>query len=92
MTATAPEPMRQLALNVSRLMEERELSPARVAERAGIHRSHINLILRGERMVRLDTLVKLAGALEVAPERLLDGVAWVADGRGGGEFRADEQG
>jgi transcriptional regulator with XRE-family HTH domain len=86
MTA-APEPMRQFVSNLNREIERRGLSPAEVAARAEIHRSHLALILAGERMVQLDTLVKLAGALEVPPERLLAGVEWVSDGRGGGEFQ-----
>ena len=82
-----PEPMRQFVANLDRLSAERGLSPAELAARAEIHRSHLTMILAGERMVQLDTLVKLAGALEVPPERLLEGVEWVSDGRGGGEFR-----
>lgn len=87
MTAAVPEPMRQFVSNLSREIERQGLSPAEVAARAEIHRSHLALILRAKRTVQLDTLVKLAGALEVPPERLLEGVEWVSDGRGGGEFR-----
>jgi transcriptional regulator with XRE-family HTH domain len=84
--------MRQLAANVRRSMEWEGLSVAEVGRRAEMHRAHVNAILRGERMVRLDTLIKLAGALEVPPERLLEGVEWVPDGEGGGEFRLEEGG
>jgi transcriptional regulator with XRE-family HTH domain len=88
MTASAvPEPMRQLASNLERAIAEKGLSVAAVADRAEIHSGHLCLILRGKRMVQLDTLVKLAGALEVSPGDLLAGVTWVSDGRGGGEFR-----
>ena len=87
MTAAVPEPMRQFVANLGRLIAARGLSPAEVAARADIHRSHLSLILAGERMVQLDTLVKLAGALDVAPAELLDGVEWFSDGAGGGEFR-----
>lgn len=82
-----PEPMRQFVSNLSREIERQGLSTAEVATRAELHRSHLALILAGERTVQLDTLVKLAGALEVPPERLLAGVEWVSDGDGGGEFR-----
>lgn len=85
MTAV-PEPMRQFVSNFSREIERRGLSSAEVAARAEIHPGHLALILAGERMIQLDTLVKLAGALEVPPERLLEGVEWVSDGHGGGEF------
>jgi len=80
MTA-APEPMRQFVANLNRLIAERGLTAAELAARADIHRSHLTLILGGERMVQLDTLVKLAGALGVSPAELLADVSWVSDGR-----------
>ena len=93
MTASAvPEPMSQLVSNLKRVIAERGLSLAEVANRAEINSGHLCLILRGRRMVQLDTLVKLAGALEVSPGDLLAGVTWVSDGRGGGEFRSHRPG
>jgi len=92
MPAAAPEPTRQFASNVQRAMAEQGLAADEVANRADLSLNHLNLILRGERMVQLDTLVKLAGALDVPPEQLLEGVEWVSDGRGAGEFRAKRPG
>lgn len=46
------------------------------AERAGLHRTEVSLVERGERLPRLDTIVKLAGALEEEPCELLRGMAW----------------
>lgn len=88
MPAVDPEPTRQFASNVKRAMAERGLSVPELAARAELSLHHVNLILRGRRTVQLDTLVKLSGALAVAPERLLEGIEWVSDGRGGGEFRS----
>jgi transcriptional regulator with XRE-family HTH domain len=88
MPAAVPEPSRQFASNVQRAMAEQELTMIEVADRAELSLNHLNLILRGRRTVQLDTLIKLAGALGVPPEQLLEGVEWVSDGRGGGEFRA----
>lgn len=87
MPAAVPEPTRQFASNVQRTMAEKGLTAAEVADLAELSLNHLNLILRGMRTVQLDTLVKLAGALAVPPERLLEGIEWVSDGRGGGEFR-----
>jgi transcriptional regulator with XRE-family HTH domain len=87
MTAAVPEPRRQLALNIKRTMRERGVTPVEVSDLAEISPNHLSLILRGKRTVQLDTLVKLAGALDVPAERLLEGIAWVSDGDGGGEFR-----
>lgn len=88
MTAAVPEPTRHFVSNLNRLIAERGMTQAELAARAEIHRSHLSLILAGARRVQLDTLVKLAGALDVPPERLLAGVEWVSDGHGGGEFRS----
>lgn len=43
------------------------------------------MLERGERLPRVDTLIKLMGALEVPAGDLLDGIEWVADGRFGSE-------
>jgi transcriptional regulator with XRE-family HTH domain len=85
---TAPEPMRQLAANLRRQMRGRGLLPGDLASRAEIDLAQLAPILRGERSVRLDTLLKLAGALDIPPEELLAGIRWLPDGDGGGEFRS----
>lgn len=43
---------------------------------AGLHRTEIGLLERGQRVPRIDTLVKVAGSLEVQPGALLTGVGW----------------
>ena len=91
-TIAVPGPTQQLASNLKRAIAEKGLAIAEVADRAEINSGHLCLILRGKRTVQLDTLVKLAGALDVAPGDLLAGVSWVSDGRGGGEFRSHRPG
>jgi transcriptional regulator with XRE-family HTH domain len=49
------------------------------AERAGLHRTEVALIEQGGRLPRLDTIVKLGGALGVEPCDLLVGMAWKLD-------------
>lgn len=44
---------------------------------AGIHRTEIGMLERGIRIPRIDTLIKLASALEVPPGDLLAGIEWV---------------
>ena len=60
------------------------LSQIAVAERAGLDRTEINLLEHGRRVPRLDTIVKLAGAVEVEPCVLLMGMAWELDPPKGG--------
>jgi transcriptional regulator with XRE-family HTH domain len=57
------------------------LSQERLGARAGLHRTEIGLLENGQRVPRLDTLVKLIGALSVEPGELLAGIAWEVDGR-----------
>jgi transcriptional regulator with XRE-family HTH domain len=77
-----------MAENIKRLKQERGLSLSQIADRAEIHRTHVSLILRGKRMVQIDTIVKLAGALEAEPADLLRGIVWVPGDRLGRYLRA----
>ncbi|HEY3434777.1 MAG TPA: helix-turn-helix transcriptional regulator [Solirubrobacterales bacterium] len=43
---------------------------------ACLHRTEIGFIEGGRRLPRVDTLVKLASALDVRAEELLDGIEW----------------
>lgn len=52
------------------------LSQEEVGIRASLHRTEIGLLERGERIPRIDTLVKLAGAVGVPASDLLAGVGW----------------
>lgn len=70
---------RYLGRNLIELRGRVALSQAGTAERAGLHRTEVALIEGGKRVPRLDTIVKLAGALEVEPCALLAGMAWELD-------------
>ncbi|HEX5592322.1 MAG TPA: helix-turn-helix transcriptional regulator [Solirubrobacterales bacterium] len=65
--------------NLVELRGRAGLSQIGTAERAGLNRTEINLLEHGRRVPRLDTIVKLAGAVEVEPCVLLKGLAWVLD-------------
>jgi len=49
----------------------RGMSQEALADAAGLHRTHISLIERGKRSVRLETVERLAVALGVQPGRLM---------------------
>jgi transcriptional regulator with XRE-family HTH domain len=66
----------RFAENVRRLREAKGLSQEELAFAADIHRTQVGLMESGQRLPRLDTLVKLAGALGVTANDLLDGVDW----------------
>jgi transcriptional regulator with XRE-family HTH domain len=46
------------------------------AERSGLHITEISLLERSLRLPRLDTIVKLAGALDIESCEPLAGMAW----------------
>lgn len=66
----------QFSANLVRLRKRAGLSQEQLGFRAGLHRTEIGMLERGVRLARIDTLVKLAGSLEVEPGELLDGIVW----------------
>jgi transcriptional regulator with XRE-family HTH domain len=67
---------RRFAENAILLRDRAGLSQAMTAERASLHITEISLIERALRMPRLDTIVKLSGALEIDACELLVGMGW----------------
>jgi transcriptional regulator with XRE-family HTH domain len=67
---------RQFGSNLANVRRRAGLSQEEVGVRASLHRTEISLLERGERLPRVDTLVKVAGALEISPCDLLEGIAW----------------
>lgn len=63
------------------------LSQEALAFRAGIHRTEVGLLERGERTPRVDTLLKLAAATDHSPAELLEGMAWRLPELEPGSFR-----
>lgn len=59
---------------VRHLREERGLSQERLAELAGIHRTYMSDIERGERNIGLDNILALARALGVSAAQFFEPV------------------
>jgi transcriptional regulator with XRE-family HTH domain len=53
-----------------------------VAERAGLHRTQITLFENGHRQPLLETLVRLAGAVDLSAGELLGPIRWVPSAKG----------
>jgi transcriptional regulator with XRE-family HTH domain len=62
--------------NLVQARKEASFSQEELGWRASLHRTQIGILERGARLPRIDTLVKLAGALSMSPCRLLDGIRW----------------
>lgn len=56
---------------VRRRRDEQGLTQEALAERAGLHRTYVGSVERGERNVSLVNIVKLAAALEMDPGDLV---------------------
>jgi transcriptional regulator with XRE-family HTH domain len=80
---TMPERDQALAVaerfgeNLRRVRKREDLSQERLARRASLHRTEIGLLEKGGRVCRIDTLIRLAGGMEVPPGELLEGIDWV---------------
>lgn len=83
----------QFGANLARLRERADITQEDLAFRASLHRTEIGLSERGGRIPRIDTLAKLAGALEVEPGALFEGIVWQPGTARHGHFSeaADEQ-
>lgn len=70
------------------------ISQEELGFRANVHRTEIGQLEGGKRLPRIDTLLKLAGALEIAPAVLLVGMEWKpgkpASGRLIGRYAVDD--
>src|SRR5882724_6462435 len=69
--------MAQVGANLRAARRSAGLSQEATAKAAGLHRTQIGLMEGGKRMPRLDTILKLAGAIEVEPGELFRGVRWI---------------
>jgi transcriptional regulator with XRE-family HTH domain len=66
-------PQERFATNLRRARESAEITQEELGYRCGLHRTEISLLERAGREPRLETIVKLATALEVKPEALISG-------------------
>ena len=76
----------QFSENLLLIRRRAGLSQEELGFRASLHRTEICELERATRVPRIDTLIKLAGALSVPPGDLLRGMAWRVGGARVGRF------
>ncbi|HET7921303.1 MAG TPA: helix-turn-helix transcriptional regulator [Gammaproteobacteria bacterium] len=60
------------AANLRNLRQTRGISQERLAELAGLHRTYVSSVERGARNISIDNIARLARALDVSPDKLLE--------------------
>ena len=73
--------------NLVRCRKRAGISQEELGFLASLHRTEIGMLERGIRLARVDTLIKLAGAMEIPPSDLLQGMDWTPGGPRIGTFR-----
>lgn len=72
--------------NLARARRREALSQEELAIRASLHRTEIGMLEHGERVARIDTVIKLSGAMAIEPAELLAGIHWTPPDSAGGGF------
>jgi len=62
--------------NLRRARRRAGISQEEAGIRASLHRTEIGLLERGERIPKIDTAIKLAGAVNVPLAELTEGITW----------------
>lgn len=76
----------RLGENLRRLRTDAGQTQEQLAARAAVHRTVVSQLETGDREPRATTIVKLAGALGVAPGELFAGMTWTPPEQNIGDF------
>jgi transcriptional regulator with XRE-family HTH domain len=76
--------------NLFRCRRRAAMSQEELGNLASLHRTEIGMLEHGTRLARVDTLMKLAGALGVDPSELLEGIQWTPGSHAEGSFAISE--
>lgn len=69
-------PRKRFAVSLIQARQQTEITQEELGLRCDLHRTEISLLERGGREPRLGTIIKLACALDVTPEKLCTGISW----------------
>jgi transcriptional regulator with XRE-family HTH domain len=80
---------KQFGANLARIRKRADMSQEEVSFRASVHRTEVSQLERGLRVARVDTVAKLAAALEVDPGTFFEGIVWEPGDVRHGRFKPD---
>lgn len=62
--------------NLAQARKRADFSQEELGVMASLHRAEVSVLERGIRLPRIDTMIKLAGALEIPLDQLIEGIEW----------------
>lgn len=71
--ATLSDVQRRFGKKLREVRQQKGISQEKLAELAGLHRTYVSSVERGERNISLVNIEKLAGALDVSLAKLMPG-------------------
>lgn len=74
--ARDPEFADVMGKNIARHREAMGVSQEELGFIAGLHRTAVGQLERGERVARSDTVIRLCGSLGIEPNALFEGLGW----------------
>jgi transcriptional regulator with XRE-family HTH domain len=77
--------------NLFRCRRRAAMSQEELGALASLHRTEIGMLEQGTRLARVDTLMKVAGALSISPLELLDGIHWTPGNSASGSFTISDR-
>ncbi|HVD86603.1 MAG TPA: helix-turn-helix transcriptional regulator [Solirubrobacterales bacterium] len=77
--------------NLFRCRRRAAMSQEELGNLAQLHRTEIGMLEHGTRLARVDTLMKIAGALSVSPTELLEGIHWTPGNSAEGRFSISDR-
>jgi transcriptional regulator with XRE-family HTH domain len=82
---------KHFALVLGRHRLRADLSQEELGFLSGMHKTAVGTLEGGERLPRLDTIVKLAGGLEIEPAELLEGMRYRPGGFAPGKYEVTDE-
>ncbi|HEX5990031.1 MAG TPA: helix-turn-helix transcriptional regulator [Solirubrobacterales bacterium] len=81
---------KRFGANLRRARRDAGLSQGELSRRSEVHRTQISNMEVGKRLPRLDTLLKLIGALEIPAAVLFEGMTWQSNIEDYGSFEVED--